>query len=293
MISCISPTSDPRSDRGWAIVVLGSVVLGAVLASVLLFPDGVTVSMDPGYRPMPVLVLLVPAMLCIAAALLLPSGQGSSAVLVTQPGRVRAQTAGLLALAVGFSLLVPVLPLPEDYVLLKALMFIVVPCVWLWFSARRHGAGVEIHRPSVHPAVVVLPALLLGILSTVGPFSSGSPTVWPPLATLVVGATATAITAGLGEELLFRRFLQTRLEALCGRWTGILLASLLFGLMHLFSHGVGPLGESAVRVIALQGTTGIALGVLWSRWRRLWVCVLAHVLLNGLGVVLHLLGQLA
>jgi hypothetical protein len=30
--------------------------------------------------------------------------------------------------------------------------------------------------------------------------------------------------------------------------------------------------------------------MLWQRWRRLRVCVLAHVLLNGLGVLLHLGG---
>ena len=31
---------------------------------------------------------------------------------------------------------------------------------------------------------------------------------------------------------------------------------------------------------------------MWRRWRRLWVCIVAHVLLNGLGVLLHLLGLL-
>ena len=96
--------------------------------------------------------------------------------------------------------------------------------------------------------------------------------------------------AGLAEELMYRRFLQTRLEALAGRWTGILVASILFGLMHTFSHGDGALAENAVRAIAMNGTTGLALGVMWSRWRRIWVCVLAHVLLNGFGVLLHLVG---
>jgi hypothetical protein len=60
--------------------------------------------------------------------------------------------------------------------------------------------------------------------------------------------------------------------------------------MHAFSHGEGALWENVLQVIALQGTTGIALGMLWQRWRRLRVCVLAHVLLNGLGVLLHLGG---
>src|SRR5699024_2724820 len=112
-------------------------------------------------------------------------------------------------------------------------------------------------------------------------------------ALLAVSAVATAITAGFGEELVYRSFLQTRLEALLGPWSGLLLASLLFGLMHTPSHGEGPLWADAAQVIALQGTSGIALGMMWRRWRRLWVCVLAHVLLNGLGVLLHLIGMLA
>ena len=141
--------------------------------------------------------------------------------------------------------------------------------------------------------VIALPALVLGILSTVGPFSPGGPSSWPPLAMLLIAATATAVTAGFGEELIYRRFLQSRLEALFGPWTGLLLASLLFGLMHVTSHGGGTWWEGAAQVVAVQGTTGIALGLMWRRWRRLWVCVLAHVLLNGLVVLLHLTGILA
>jgi membrane protease YdiL (CAAX protease family) len=59
--------------------------------------------------------------------------------------------------------------------------------------------------------------------------------------------------------------------------------------MHVASHGAGSLGESAAQVIALQGTTGIALGVIWMRTRRLGASAPAHVLLNGFGVLLHLL----
>lgn len=276
-------------DSPWAVALLATVLIGGVLAAMAMFPEGVAVSPDPGYRPMPVHLLLVPTVLCITLTILLPAGAGSSEALVRRPGRARGETAALVGLAVGFTLLVPVLPLPEDYVLLKALMFMLVPCLGLWWVARRRGPSVVVARPEVSAAVIMLPALLVGVLSTVGPFSN-APNSWPPLAVLLVGATATAITAGVGEELLFRRFLQTRLEALWGRWTGILAASLLFGLMHVFSHGGDSLGQSAVLVITLQGTLGFAMGLLWSRWRRLWVCMLAHLLVNGLGVVLHLLG---
>jgi uncharacterized protein len=171
-------------------------------------------------------------------------------------------------------------------------MFMLIPSMVLGQILRRRGTSVRIGRPRVPAWVPLLPALVLGVTAAVGPFSPGLPATWPPLAMLLIGASATAVTAGLGEELLYRRFLQTRLEALCGPWTALLATSLLFGLMHLFSHGAGPLWASAAQAIAVQGVTGVALGLLWVRWRRLWPCVLAHVLLNGTAVLLHLLGVL-
>ena len=85
--------------------------------------------------------------------------------------------------------------------------------------------------------------------------------------------------------------MQSRLEALAGRWTGILAAALLFALMHVVSHSAGLTPDLAVTtVVAVQGVTGLVLGYLWSRCRRLWACVLVHVALNGTLVVLHLGG---
>jgi len=238
---------------------------------------------------MPLPLLLVPALLAIALTALLPRGHGAAEVSVQRRPAVHVEVALLLGLLCAYPLLVPLMPTPEDYVLAKAVMFMLLPALVLALSARR-GASVTVGRPAVSVWVIALPALVLGVLSTVGPFSAGQPSSWPPLATLLIGATATAVTAGVGEELIYRRFLQTRLEALLGAWTGLLLAALLFGLMHVTSHGGGAWWENAAKVIALQGTTGIALGMMWRRWRRLWVCVLAHVLLNGFGVLLHLLG---
>lgn len=281
-----------RADRPWSVASLLGIIVLAIVVTTVRHPEGVVVSADPGYAPVAVPLLLVPAAVTIVVTLLLPSGSGRSDVVVRRIGAARGELIGLIGLSVAFTLLVPVLPLPEDYVLLKAVLFLLVPCLVLGMVARRRGSSVDIARPRIAAWIIAVPALGLGVLSTLGPWSSPPPSVWPPLAPLLVAATATAITAGLGEEILYRRLLQTRLEALTGRWTGLLIASILFGLMHSFSHGDGALWENALQAIAMQGTTGIAIGLLWSRWRRIWVCVLAHVLLNGLGVLLHLAGQL-
>jgi len=285
-----APVRPPQSDRPAPVIALAAVFVLSLVLVAVRSPDGVVASADPGFEPVPLPLLLVPAAACIALTLLLPRGAGRAAVAVRRPRSVRAETSGLLALAVGFTLAVPILPRPEDYVLLKAAMFMLIPSVVLGEILRRRGASVEIERPDIPAWVPLLPALVLGVTATVGPFSPGPPATWPPLAMLLIGASATAVTAGLGEELLYRRFLQTRLEALCGPWTALLAVSLLFGLMHVFTHGAGPLWASAAQAIALQGVTGVALGLLWRRWRRLWPCVLAHVLLNGLTVLLHLVG---
>lgn len=279
-------------DRPWAVGALGAVFVAAIAVTIARNPAGVLVSADPGYSPVPAPMLLAPAALTIVAAARLPRGTASRHIEGRDPLRLRWETAGLLAIAVSFPLLVPVLPRPEDYVLLKLVMFIVGPSLMLWLLARSRGSSVTIRRPDVAWWVPLLPALLLGVGASVGPLSPGAPAQWPDPLLLIAAASATALTAGLGEELLYRRFLQTRLDALIGPWTAMLLTSLLFGLMHLLSHGAGPLWADAAQVIAMQGTTGIALGMMWMRWRRLWACVLAHVLLNGAAVALHLLGLL-
>lgn len=286
------PVARARADQPAVIAVLSGIFVTGIVVTLLRSPHGVVVSADPGYASMALPLLLIPAVLAIVLALLLPTRRGASTVVARSRRRALAESSGLIALAVGFVLLVPVLPLPEDYVLLKFVMFLLIPLLAFGGVRRRRGSSVRIQRPEVALWVLAVPVLVLGVLSSVGPLSPGMPSSWPPLPVLLIAATATAITAGIGEEILYRRLLQTRLEALCGRWTGILAASLLFGLMHIFSHGEGPLWANAAQAIALQGTTGIALGVIWSRWRRLWPCVLAHILLNGFAVLLHLLSLL-
>lgn len=288
-----APAARPApADRPVVVGALLALFVLAIGVTLGLNPEGIVVSSDPGFTPMPVVLLLVPALLAIALTLLLPRGRGGAEVSVRRPRALRAETAMLVLLACGFPLLVPLLPTDEDYVLLKAVMFLLVPAVVLALSARRLGPSIAIGRPEVRPWLIALPALVLGVLWSVGPFSPGGPSSWPPLALLLIAATATAITAGFGEELLYRRLLQTRLEAVLGSWTGLLLAAILFGLMHVPSHGDGSLWANAAQSLAMQGTTGIALGLMWRRWRRLWVCVLAHLLLNGFAVLLHLVDLL-
>ena len=128
-----------------------------------------------------------------------------------------------------------------------------------------------IEQPPSVGAWPLIPVVLYLLLFQFGPFAPGAPSVWPDPVTLIVAATATALTAGVGEEIFYRFWLQTRLEAVGGPFFGVLAASLLFALMHLGSHGESLTWDlRLVAVIAQQGTFGLLCGYLWSRYRRLW-----------------------
>src|SRR5699024_3401509 len=126
-------------DRPLLVALLAAVFLLATAITLLHSPDGAVVSADPGYAPRPVPLLLVPALAAALLTVLLPRGTGRPEAVVRRPRAVRAETTLLLALVLAFPLLVPLLPLPEDYVLLKVVMFLLVPTAVLALSARRAG----------------------------------------------------------------------------------------------------------------------------------------------------------
>jgi len=77
---------------------------------------------------------------------------------------------------------------------------------------------------------------------------------------------------GLVEELVFRSFLQTRLEESFGDYAGLFLAALLFGIMH---SGYGTLYEMIFVAFA-----GLVLGYMYQRTRSLFLVSLTHGLTN-------------
>jgi membrane protease YdiL (CAAX protease family) len=94
---------------------------------------------------------------------------------------------------------------------------------------------------------------------------------WPLLfAVLVVG-----VGPGIGEELMFRGFLGRGLVGRYGVVAGVVLTSLLFGLIHLI--------PSQAIFAALMG---IPLHYVYLTTRSLWLPMLLHFLNNGLQMAL-------
>ena len=122
-------------------------------------------------------------------------------------------------------------------------------------------------------------------LSQVAPWNPAAPAQEVDLMYFIIAALLTALTAGVGEELFYRRWLQTRLEAALGAWPGIALSALLFALMHLGSHGSGDIVLDIARVIVVQGSFGLFVGIMWWRYRNLTAIIVVHLIANGWGAV--------
>ncbi|CAK9886718.1 MAG: hypothetical protein XXXJIFNMEKO3_03164 [Candidatus Erwinia impunctatus] len=80
----------------------------------------------------------------------------------------------------------------------------------------------------------------------------------------------------LAEEALFRGYLQQRLSQWLGCYGGLLLAALLFGLVHFQGGGL---------LIVFATLAGVIYGLAWLWSGSVWVSALVHFLFN----MLHLL----
>lgn len=288
-------TADSSSE-GRATKIIGRTVLigcvGVALASLALvmvrLPEGSPVSADPGAPVIPTWVTLLPVVVGIGLALALPPRPPELPVVVQRPRKLSIRLGVLVGLAIVFPAVgLLVHPGPESYLLVKVLLLVLVPTVLLLVV---RGA-VRIEAPPAGwrwwaPITVVL---VWTLLSQVAPWNPRYDPGGIDVATLIITSVAVGLSAGVGEELFYRRWLQTHLEARLGPWPGIALASLLFACMHLASHGTGDFVLDIARAVVNQGSFGLLMGVLWWRYRNLALIIVAHLVVNGWAVAAHLL----
>src|SRR5262245_38384486 len=85
------------------------------------------------------------------------------------------------------------------------------------------------------------------------------------------------LAVGVNEELMFRGFLQTRVERLFGQWpfasvVAAVIAGIVFGLVHRLQGSAN---------VVYAGLLGIALGIIYVREdRNLWVVFVLHSLFD-------------
>ncbi|GAA4317439.1 CPBP family intramembrane glutamic endopeptidase [Compostibacter hankyongensis] len=105
--------------------------------------------------------------------------------------------------------------------------------------------------------------------------------VMPDVGVLLYNLLLIAIVPAIAEEWFFRGVLQRLLIRMSGRpWLGILIAAVIFSLLHGEMLGFFP-----------RLALGIVLGCLFYFSGSLWTAITAHFLNNGLQIVLTYLHQ--
>lgn len=143
----------------------------------------------------------------------------------------------------------------------------------IWTGFRKYGF------PAVIATIIVTVAFYIGL----APFDN-KPTIWR----VVVEGIVYYIGVGIMEELYLRGLLQNIIE----KWFGerknatlyaILIASVLFGLGHVFS----ALGQPVVTVIAKTvwaTALGVYFGAVYVMSKNLWVPIILHLIINLCGI---------
>lgn len=165
----------------------------------------------------------------------------------------------------------------------KLLLLVLVPLAALrWYGSglsRRPPVPVPGTAPGAALAVVVwvLVAVLVNASTWTGTPVPAMPGV--QLAMLLLGGF---VLNAVVEEYFYRRWLQTRVELLLGRWAGIVVVTVLWASWHAAIQGVGRLDLDLASVLVAHAATGVFLGLLWSRYRRMWPLLTVHGAVNAL-----------
>lgn len=107
----------------------------------------------------------------------------------------------------------------------------------------------------------------------------------PSLDLALIGAVVAFIAISIPEEIFFRGMLQSRLEHLVGRWSGIILTSLLFAATYAATderNELVPLTEGGIladvgAALLAYVPLGLLYGYVWVCYRNIWL----NVLLRG------------
>jgi len=95
------------------------------------------------------------------------------------------------------------------------------------------------------------------------------------------------ITVAIAEESLYRGYLQNRLTTRFGRWAGLLVPALFFGLQHVAFSLTTP--QAAVSRVITMTLVGVMLGAFYLWRKRLGQLIIAHWLIDVIGLGLPLL----
>lgn len=259
---------------------------------------------EKAFQPEEAVALLVILGLIFPALALLATRRARlMAQIVRRPAREAALLIGYLAvvavvLVAGFGRVAQITAEPAHSLALLAVKlatFVIVPAaLLLWTGGYSVGdlMPASLRRRDLRPALWMSLAAVL-MQCVLGRGLRDIHQAGLPLHTLLLGVPLSLawliVEVGVVEEFFFRALLQARLAAaLCSEWAGLVIAALLFGLVHAPGFYLRPaatlemLGPNPSLLlsvgysIAVTSLGGLFLGVLWMRTRNFAVVVIVH-----------------
>jgi membrane protease YdiL (CAAX protease family) len=278
----MTTTSERTGGAATVLTAAGLAVFAAAYGWLLLTgASEVTASSDPGATGVSLLGAIFPALVAVVIALVVPPHAQPILLDGVSTERVRRETLVLVGLAVAFPLSVLAVPDELAYPLLKVGLLVVVPLVAFRLLRGTGPVARTVPRPLVWAAPCAA-ALAWFLTSQVGPLATPLTQELPDPVTLAVVSLITLLTAGVLEEFFYRAWLQTRLERLIGVGPAVVAQALLFAAMHVGHITAHPAGlvTGVAGALAVQGVFGLMQGVLWARYRNIWVIVAIHAVTN-------------
>ena len=233
--------------------------------------------------------LWLPALVGLALTLLVPPRLPRIDLLRhAEAAQVRREAAVCTLAAVAYALVLPLGGRPSPdlwYVGVRLALLVALPLLVLRSDRRWVPAPPPEERPGhwywTGPAVPVAAWLALawfGPFGTPGTAAAAGAPAGPTLLVLVAGGF---VINSLLEEIVYRFWLQTRLERMLGVWPGVVVASLLWAVWHVAIQGTGDLTVDIAVALARHGVLGLFLGALWARYRNPWAPILLHGAVNA------------
>lgn len=133
-------------------------------------------------------------------------------------------------------------------------------------------------------STIVIAAMAFSLVSFFEKSISNPATVWASTGMIIFGLVQ-AVGIGIREECFFRGAIQSivakkHANSVKGVWFAALIASALFGILHLFNIFTG-FDPFVVFMQAISATsTGLFLAAIYLRSRSLWVPILVHALID-------------
>jgi membrane protease YdiL (CAAX protease family) len=277
-----------------------TLLLGAPLALLLTGNTDLAVSADAEAGTIPLALVVVPL---VAGMLLIrlvpPRLPALPAVDAQQRPMLIRQVIGLIVIAALFpaaALLTRALP-DGDLLYGPLKLLLLLGAAALVLRIFRAPSPAREHRrllPAGWHWLGPIPAILAwGYLSFYSPLAGqrdmSGYEAWDQTELAVI-ALFTFVTASVTEEIFYRVLLQSRVEALYGRWPAITATALLFTVMHVHRFGDGPPWLIALLLLVSNGGFALFTGYLWARYRNVWSLFVVHGAVNGLALLPVLLG---